>query len=348
MKFALATLSLCLSLHSAYGCIEDYVMEAIFAPKPTSAIAVVDMNDFYDAEKQEQFLDTLSHAMTTTGFFAVRNTGVNRDITKAAYKEAALFFKGDSDLKTSCSNLSGGQRGFTPGERAKGKQEKDFKEFFTVGPDLSPEAMAKFGLFENVWPEGQPEFKQSMTAIYNELNQYTRPLLQAIVAVINKNATTKLEEDHLYDMTVGGDTLLRALYYPAIDKLDKRKPLFWAAEHTDINFLTILPHATAKGLQVLIDGKWQDVIVPEDAFVINIGDKLQHLTNGLFVSSRHRVLAEKQGYERFSMVYFVHPANDVWLTPLESCIAQTGGVQKYSASTSLELLWERLLELNLA
>ncbi len=47
------------------------------------------------------------------------------------------------------------------------------------------------------------------------------------------------------------------------------------------------------------------------------------------------------------MVFFVHPTDDASLTPLPSCIAQTG-VQRYAPGTRQEFLWERLLELNIA
>ena len=47
-------------------------------------IPVVDMQDFYNPEKQEQFINTLYDAMTQIGFFAVRNTGVDSKIIKEA------------------------------------------------------------------------------------------------------------------------------------------------------------------------------------------------------------------------------------------------------------------------
>jgi len=208
----------------------------------------------------------------------------------------------------------------------------------------------KWKIAPNVWPD-QEGFKESMMTLFSELEKYVIPLQEAIIMTINRDATTKLAPDTLHQMTVNGDSLLRALYYPALtqEQLDSSKPpLKWAAEHTDIDYLAILPFATAKGLQVEVNGRWLNVVVPEDAFVINAGDFLRNLTNGLFISAKHRVMAQEPNMHRYSMVLFVHPTGDTSLAPLAGCIEQTGGVQKYAPGTRFEFLWERLLELKIA
>jgi len=75
---------------------------------------------------------------------------------------------------------------------------------------------------------------------------------------------------------------------------------------------------------------------------------LENLTNGLFVSAKHRVLAQEPCKDRFSMVLFIHPTDDTPLDPISACIELTGGVQRYAPGTRNEFLWERLLELNIA
>jgi hypothetical protein len=189
-----------------------------------------------------------------------------------------------------------------------------------------------------------------LTTLYDEIEQYVIPLQEAIIATINRHAKTQLPLNLLNLTTKEGNTLLRALYYPALPKEDVGcdVPLYWAAPHTDIDYLAILPYATEKGLQVEMDGQWLNVVVPDDAFVVNVGDMLENLTNGLFVSAKHRVLAQEPHKDRFSMVLFVHPTDDTPLDPLPACIALTGGKQCYAPGTRNEFLWERLLELNIA
>lgn len=301
-------------------------------------IPVVDMNDFYDEEKRDQFIDTLYGAMTQVGFFAVRHTGVDRGVIREAYAEAHTFFKQDKDFKATCfvKELKG-QRGFVPGETAKGNKVKDCKEFYHIGRES--------GSPQNIWPE-QPNFKNAMVTLYDELEQYVIPLQEAIIETINRHAVTQTPINFLNDKTKEGDSLLRALYYPALS--EEQMPIYWAAPHTDIDLLAILPYATEKGLQVELNGQWLNVVVPDDAFIVNVGDMLENITNGLFVSARHRVAAQEPNKERFSMVLFVHPTDETSLDPIPACIELTGGVQLYAPGTRREFLWERLLELNIA
>lgn len=314
-------------------------------------IPVVDMEDFYKPEKQEEFINTLYKALTEIGFFAVRNTGIDREVITKAYAQAETFFQRDAEYKArSFLPLGNGQRGFVPGETAKGNRAKDFKEFYHIGRELPLEELVKWNLAPNVWPD-QEGFKESLTTLYAELEKYIIPLQEAIVMTINKNATTKIAPDTLNQTTKHGDSLLRALYYPALsqEQIDSlEQPLAWAAAHTDIDYLAILPFATSKGLQVEMNGQWLNVVVPEDAFIINAGDFLRNMTNGLFISAKHRVMAQEPNKPRYSMVLFVHPTADTSLAPFEGCIEQTGGVQKYAPGTRLEFLFERLLELNIA
>lgn len=300
-------------------------------------IPVVDMKDYQNEETRGAFLDTLFAAMRDVGFFAVRNTGVDTAVVQEGYAQAEAFFRKPLEEKLQCydANLNG-QRGFVGGETAKGNARKDRKEFFHVGPH------------GNLWPQ-EAGLQEGLTQLYAELERYVIPLQQAIIETINRNAHTTLDKDLLNDMTPGGETLLRALYYPAMTANEMTgEPIFWAAAHTDIDLLAILPYGTEKGLQVEVDGQWLNVVVPSDAFVVNVGDMLQNLTNGLFRSANHRVFAQEPGKDRFSMVLFVHPRDEVRLDPLPACIALTGGDALYAPGTRQEFLWERLLELNIA
>ena len=306
-------------------------------------IPVVDMSNYNDPDMRDQFLDTLYNAMTTVGFFAVRNTGVDVQVVREAYSQAEEFFRCDPDFKAaSFEKELNGQRGFVPGEVAKGNQNKDRKEFYHIGREGAAPG--------NIWPN-QPGFKGALTTLYNELEQYVVPLQEAIITTINRNGHIELPLDLLNATTTAGETLLRALYYRAFseEELSQMKETFyWAAPHTDIDFLAILPYATEKGLQVELDGQWMNVVVPEDAFIVNVGDMLENMTNGLFKSAKHRVVAQEPCKDRFSMVLFVHPTDETSLAPIPACIELTGGVQTYAPGTRQEFLWERLLELNIA
>jgi isopenicillin N synthase-like dioxygenase len=83
--------------------------------------------------------------------------------------------------------------------------------------------------------------------------------------------------------------------------------------------------------------------------VVDAGDMLQNLTNGLLRSTTHRVVNPGNSRERrFSMPFFVHPRAEVPLDPLPGCIARTGGEAKYPRWTAGEYLLQRLKEIGLA
>ncbi len=294
-------------------------------------IPVVDMNNLD--------LDVLYRAMTTVGFFAVRNTSINQEVIDTAYTQMRTFFKQPEEEKLKSFNPAiAGQRGFVPAmETAQGATIRDRKEFVHIGREG--------GDPPNIWPE-QEGFREAMNAAYVELMGYVRPLQRVIVAAINQHTQADIPLDLLNDEIEGGPSLLRVLYYPALS--GEEMGIGWAAPHTDIDNLALIPRATARGLQVEIDGEWLNVVAPDDAIIVNVGDFLQNRTNLLFRSARHRVVAQESGEDRFTLVLFVHPHDETSLAPLPSCIKASWGIQRCGAETRKEALWARLIELNLA
>jgi len=58
--------------------------------------------------------------------------------------------------------------------------------------------------------------------------------------------------------------------------------------------------------------------VEKDAVLVNVGDAFDFWTGGLFKSTQHRVAlprtAAEKSQARYSIVYFLHPADDVPLS----------------------------------
>lgn len=231
-----------------------------------------------------------------------------------------------------------GQRGYVLSESAKGEENKDFKEFLHIGRELSEAKLEEVQGYPNLWPESM-DLKEPMLALFEALEQGMVPLQEAFAALVKKSA------DYFAKMTKEGNCLLRAIHYPA----HPPKGHVWAAQHTDIDLFTILPRASSRGLQIKNkEGKWVDVIVPDGAFIINAGDMLENVSNGLFRSAVHRVVDEGRDEDRFSIVFFVHARGGDDLSPLPYCINKSGGVQRYANGTEWDLFCERLADLGLA
>ena len=107
--------------------------------------------------------------------------------------------------------------------------------------------------------------------------------------------------------------------------------------------------ATTAGLQVMDrDGTWIDVEGNHEQIIVDSGDMIQNLTNGLFKSTTHRVVNPESTQRRFSMPMFVHPRNEINLTPLTEFIEQTSGSADYPSITAGDYLHQRLAEIGLA
>jgi isopenicillin N synthase-like dioxygenase len=100
-------------------------------------------------------------------------------------------------------------------------------------------------------------------------------MLKAIALVLN------LPENYFDDKVYRGNSILRPIhYYPIEDPTAVPEDAVRAAEHGDINLITLLMGASADGLQVLrADGKWIPITALPDQLVVNVGDMLERLTN---------------------------------------------------------------------
>jgi isopenicillin N synthase-like dioxygenase len=131
------------------------------------------------------------------------------------------------------------------------------------------------------------------------------------------------------------NTLFRVLHYPPLDATVEKEAVR-AAPHEDINLITLLPAATAPGLQVLDrQGQWHDVSCDPGSIVVNVGDMLQMCTEEYYRSTTHRVVNpanENENTSRYSMPLFLHPRKDVKLSP---------------TITALEYLQQRLREIGI-
>ena len=153
--------------------------------------------------------------------------------------------------------------------------------------------------------------------------------------------------EHFFDeMLDDGPTLTRAIRYPPMADAPSGDHV-WAGAHDDINLITALPRATAKGLQVSIGDDWIDALPPDGHMVINTGLMLERITNGVIIPGTHRVVGDPaEPGERLSVVQFCHPTPWTVLNPVPSCVT-AGHPLAYSSVTAENALEKVLWEINL-
>lgn len=313
-------------------------------------IPSLDLADFYSStpEKKTRFVHDLGTAYATIGFVAIRNHFLTHDMQNRLYDAVKKFFALPDDVKKKYENTAlAGQRGYTGKgkEHAKGRNTGDLKEFYHVGQELAPEERQKEHYPENIWPDEVPELKGSATEVYRALEKTGTYMLRSIALWL------KLPEDYFDDKIFHGNSILRPIhYYPIEDSATVPDDAVRAAEHGDINLITLLMGASADGLQVLrVDGKWIPITALPDQLVVNVGDMLERLTNGTLKSTIHRVVnppPELMNTPRYSIPFFMHPRSEMSLAALQQCV-DAGAGKKWDDITAGEFLDQRLKEIGL-
>ena len=81
---------------------------------------------------------------------------------------------------------------------------------------------------------------------------------------------------------------------------------FGVGGHTDYGLLTILRQDMSGGLQIKSKSQWIDAAPIPNSFVCNIGDMLDRITGGHYLSAPHRV-RNSTAHNRLSFAFFFDP-----------------------------------------
>lgn len=315
-------------------------------------IPVVDVSPLFNSPsatspEARTTIANIHTAFTTWGVFCLTGTHtIQPDLTTSLRNALEAFFSLSQDKKDRIHLRKGGWawRGYMPwgGEGSKGGQV-DQKEGFYGGPELSAADGAAAGLptyGRNQFPDADvPELRPLV------LEYIERVTALGIVLSSALSVGLGLGADHVKEELLSPEPiqLFRAFRYSGREGVDS----CGIGEHSDFGFLTILSQ-NAPGLQVLSpEGEWVDVPVLPDSFLVNVGDILDRLTSGLYVSPLHRVLPPSPTSKRLSIPFFFDPAWTAKITALplghEPDAAALKRWERRSTFNSLEGIWGQYL-----
>ncbi|MEM7674422.1 MAG: 2-oxoglutarate and iron-dependent oxygenase domain-containing protein [Myxococcota bacterium] len=282
--------------------------------------------------------------------FVYTSHDLSEALIDEAYDGLQRFFSAPmADKETIRIPGSNGQTGYTGllVETAASSDKPDWKEMINWARPIAPGHPLKRkypGMYpDQVLPESiVPGISEILYRFHDSIADLQRRFLRIIAEGIG------CHETFFDEMVRDGPTLTRAIRYPAMTDLDdKAAGHVWAAAHGDINLITALPRATARGLQVQVDKRWVDASAPDGQVIINTGIMLERLTNGMIPVGWHRVVAEPDSTEeRYSVVQFCHPRPWTVLAPVPSCCSAERP-QRFSAMTAADALDEVLYAINL-
>lgn len=250
--------------------------------------------------REPGFEKQLISSIITSGFAVLTNHGIPHDLITNIQDSWRSFFLKSGATKEFFIDTSGkdlGYHGFKS-EKAVGAKKADLKQFIHMRPGP--------GVFHNT------EAGNLASSLFYKLND----LGLVVLHILDKHYQEVTGQNlHFKDSCEDSEnTILRVLHYPKLD-FPMEIGEVRAAQHEDINHITLLPVATAPGLEVL-DNHWNWIPAPfePESIVINVGDMLQMLTKGLYKSTTHRVVnPDNSTSDRISMPLFIHPKPDTVL-----------------------------------
>ncbi|XP_007035068.2 PREDICTED: 1-aminocyclopropane-1-carboxylate oxidase homolog 1 [Theobroma cacao] len=248
-----------------------------------------------DASLHREIINKVRDACEKWGFFQVVNHGIPLNTLDDMIDGIRRFHEQDPEVK-------------------KGIYTRDYtkKVLYNSNPDLHRKKTAanwRDSLTFHMAPK-QPDPEELPAVCRDIIFDYTnkvttlgRTLFKLLSEALGLHPTY-LEESGCMEAT-----FCFGHYYPACPEPDLA---LGTASHADSSFLTVLLQNQIGGLQVLHEKQWIDIPSVRGALVVNLGDMLQLISNGKFVSVYHRVLAKAIG-PRVSVAYFfrIHlpPAN---------------------------------------
>jgi len=323
---------------------EKFCYEPIMTDIITSdSVASVSLTD---ADKDsDAFAEELGNSFVEYGFAIVRDHGIPQQLIDRAEELSKQFFALPDEVKKKyLIPGGGGARGYTAFgiETAKGATSFDLKEFWHVGRELAPGHKFRDVMADNVWPDNIPRFKETFLELYDAFDAAGVKVLRAIARFL------KVDEEYFTDTVRDGNSVMRLLHYPA--QTEPTGNHIRAGAHEDINTITLLLGAEEAGLELKTkDGRWIPVSPKPGELVINIGDMLQRLTNGVLRSTSHRVVnpaPARASHARYSMPYFLHFRPDFIIEALPGTVPP-GEQPKWPPISSHDYLQERLREIKL-
>ncbi|MGX9354489.1 isopenicillin N synthase family dioxygenase [Roseobacteraceae bacterium S113] len=263
-----------------------------------------------DPETMQQLRDG-AHEI---GFLILKNTPLTGPRVQRVIHAYGEFFRLPERAKQAVDMArTGANRGWGgPGsEQVDPEANPDYKQVFDCGFELAKddalraEDLAVYA--DNLWPEGEGDFRAEVQAYYTAALDVAHGLLTGLAAAIGA------DEGYFSNKFTRPMALLRGNYYPPRPDWAGAKD-FGIAEHTDYGCITLLATDGTPGLEVKKrDGAWISVTADPGAFVINFGEMLEMWTAGAVRATPHRVVGGTS--QRISVPMFFNPNHDANVAP---------------------------------
>ncbi|KAF4392100.1 hypothetical protein F8388_004429 [Cannabis sativa] len=164
----------------------------------------------------------------------------------------------------------------------------------------------------NFWPENPKDFGETLIEYTMNIRSVRDVVFKATAKSLN------LEEDMFLKHFGEKSTMrIRVNFYPPCPRTDK---VLGLKPHSDRSGVTVLlQDKEVEGLQVFKDNQWSRVPVIPHALIVNLGDQMEIMTNGVMKSPVHRVTTNAE-HMRGSVAVLIEPDIEEEIGPVEGLV----------------------------
>ncbi|PHU05056.1 hypothetical protein BC332_25878 [Capsicum chinense] len=275
-------------------------------------IPLIDLENLksFDESIRVETMELISKACCEWGFFQVVNHGVSHELVAYVRGVWREFFHLPLEEKQKLANSPVTYEGYGSRLGVVKGAKLDWCDYFFL--HYLPQLLKD----ENKWPSLPISCRQ----IIAEYGQQLVNLCERLTKILSINLG--LNEDYLHK-NFGGDNergaCLRVNFYPKCPQPDLTLGL---SPHSDPGGLTlVLPDTDVTGLQVRRGDDWMTVKPAPNAFIVNIGDQIQVLSNAIYKSVEHRVIVNS-AKERVSLAFFYNPGGNILIKPADELVTE--------------------------
>ncbi|TVU31728.1 hypothetical protein EJB05_23426, partial [Eragrostis curvula] len=288
--------------------------EVISRYDSTLEIPVIDLSKLCNPQSSYEERARLGSACQQWGFFQLINHGVPEEVICNLRKDISDFFKLPLEAKKAYSQLPNSLEGYGQVFVVSEEQKLDWADMFYLVLRPNESRDTRF------WPAHPPSFRASIDRYSSETAKVVRCLLEFMAMDMG------VEPESLLATFQGQPQGFRMNYYPPCRQANK---VLGMSPHTDACGLTLLLQVNdVPGLQIRKDGKWFALEALDGAFIVNVGDVLEILSNGRYRSVEHRAVVHPSR-ERISAAVFHRPCQDALVGPLPELVKNDGDKARY-------------------
>ncbi|KAM7268177.1 hypothetical protein ACFE04_010343 [Oxalis oulophora] len=282
--------------------------EALDSSFPLLDVPIVDLS-LLSNSREDIELEKLKSALSSCGCFLLINHGMTGEYLDKVREITKEFFALPKEMKQKYTREVNDIEGYGNDMVISEKQTLDWLDriYLTVNPE--DQRKLKY------WPESPEDFRGT-------LELYTVKVQELIKVLLKAMARSLSLDDNCFLNQYGDRAIMtsRFNFYPPCPRPDR---IIGCKPHADGSAITVLlQDKEVQGLQFLKDDQWFTAPIIPEALLVNIGDQIEIMSNGIFKSPVHRVVTNSTR-ERISVAIFGLPQPEQEIEPVAELVDET-------------------------